>query len=497
MMWISSHLLTSMIFLPLAGAMLVLAIPLRSDKVVRVVSLVTSLAVLALAWKAWQRISGSGEFELTELHTWIPSVGVAYHLGVDGVSAILMLLTAFIVPFAIVGSWTEINRHVTSFHFLILLLETGMLGVFAALDVFLFYVFWEIVLIPMYFLIGIWGSGARIRAAMKFVLYTMVGSVLMLAAILYCAWSVGGSFDLLTWYEKGFGPMQQLVLFAAFALAFAIKVPVFPLHTWLPDAHTEAPTAGSVILAGVLLKMGTYGFYRFAMPLFPLAVVKFSPLFLTLAVIGITGSALVAMVQPDLKRLIAYSSVAHLGFVMLGLFALEQTAAAGAVLQMVNHGISTGALFLLVGMMYSRRHTRLIADYGGIARTVPMYTAVFLFVTMSSIGLPGLNNFVGEFLILLGAFQTKTAYASVAVLGVVFAAVYMLWAARRVFFGKNIHEENQKLTDLNLREYVVIIPLLVAMVVMGVWPKPWLDKIERSTENFLALSKRVEMNIPK
>ncbi|MBI4126542.1 MAG: NADH-quinone oxidoreductase subunit M [Deltaproteobacteria bacterium] len=495
MHWIQTHLLTTIIFLPLVGAVITIAIPSRFRDAIRMVSLVTTIVVFVLAWKAWTALTGTGEFEFSELLPWIPSVGVSYHVGVDGVGMILMFLSAFITPLAILGSWQEIDRRVKAFHVFILILETGMLGVFAALDLFLFYIFWEVVLIPMYFMIGIWGSSQRIRAAMKFVLYTMAGSVLMLAAILYGAWATGGSFDLLTWYSKGFGPVEQLWLFAAFALAFAIKVPVFPLHTWLPDAHTEAPTAGSVILAAVLLKMGTYGFYRFAMPLFPLAVVKFAPLFLALGVIGITGSALVAMVQPDLKRLIAYSSVAHLGFVMIGLFALEPHAAAGAVLQMVNHGISTGALFFLVGMIYARRHTRQISDYGGIARTVPITTAVFLFVTMSSVGLPGLNNFVGEFLILLGTFQTKTTHAAIAVIGVVLAALYMLWAVQRVFFGKITIEENRGLRDLTLREAVVLIPLLIMMVVIGIAPKPWLAKIERSTENFLALSKRVEMNV--
>lgn len=495
MNWIDTHLLTTVIFLPIVAAAVVALLPSHWHREIRMVSFVASMVVLAFAFIAYQRVQGTGDFELMEWASWIPSVGVSYRVGVDGVGVLLMLLSAFLVPVCILASWKEIATNVKMFHLLLFVLECGMLGVFAALDLFLFYIFWEVVLIPMYFMIGVWGSGARIRSAMKFIIYTMVGSVLMLGAILYASWVVGGSFDLLQWYEHGFGPLQQLWLFGAFALAFAIKVPMFPLHTWLPDAHTEAPTAGSVLLAGVLLKMGTYGFYRFALPLFPLAVVKFSPLFLTLAVVGIVYGALVAMVQPDLKRLIAYSSVSHLGFVMLGLFALEQQAATGAVLQMVNHGLSTGALFLLVGMIYHRRHSRLIADFGGIARTVPLFATAFLFMSLASIGLPGLNNFVGEFLVLLGSFQTKTIYAAVAVVGVILAAVYMLWAVERVFFGEVVHEENRRLTDLSFREWAVLIPIAVLIVMIGVWPSPWISKIEQSTIAFLTLSKRVEMNV--
>jgi NADH-quinone oxidoreductase subunit M len=441
-------------------------------------------------------VIGSGDFEFVEFASWIPSVNINYYVGIDGVSALLILLTTFIVPIAILGSWNEINKRVKMFHVLILVLEVGMIGVFTALDVFLFYVFWEVVLIPMYFMIGVWGSGKRIRAAMKFVIYTMVGSVLMLAAILFASWKTGGSFNLLEWYQHNFAAGEQMWLFAAFALAFAIKVPFFPLHTWLPDAHTEAPTAGSVILAGVLLKLGTYGFFRFAMPLFPLAVVEFAPWMLALSVIGIVYGALVAMVQPDLKRLIAYSSVSHLGFVMLGLFALEPHAVQGAVLQMVNHGIATGGLFLCVGMIYSRRHSRLIADYGGIAKSMPLFTTVFIFISLASIGLPGLNGFVGEFLILLGSFQTEPIFASIAVLGVVLAAAYLLWAIARVFFGKLDKTANQALADLTWREGAVLAPLIILIIAFGVWPHPWLKKIENSSLAFLKLTKRAEILAP-
>jgi len=494
--WIYSHLLTSIIFLPLVGMVITLAIPSRFEKQIRVVSLVVSSAVLLLVAKLWMQFQATGEFEFMEVVPWIPSVQIFYRVGIDGVALLLIALTAFLTPIAILASWREIDRNVKAFHALMLLLETGMLGVFAAVDIFLFYVFWEIVLIPMYFLIGVWGSKDRIRAALKFFIFTMAGSVLMLAAILYGSNAVGGSFDLVTWYAHKFGLMEQLALFGAFAIAFAIKVPMVPFHTWLPDAHTEAPTAGSVILAGVLLKMGTYGFYRFAMPLFPLAVVKFAPLILTLSVIGIVYGGLVAMVQPDVKRLVAYSSVSHLGFVMLGLFSLQPEAVQGAVLQMVNHGLSTGALFLMVGMLYDRRHTRMIADYGGVARTLPVLAAAFILITFSSIGLPGLNNFVGEFLILLGSFQTRTAYAAVSISGVFISAIYMLWAVQRVFFGEITNEENQKLPDLRVREYWVLAPIIIFIFAIGVWPKPWITTIERSTNAFLALSKRIEMVVP-
>ena len=495
--WIISHLLSTVIFLPLCGALLLLCIPARLEQLIKALSLVISLIAFVLALKMYLLLPGTGDFEFVELASWIPSLGISYRIGVDGTSAMLMLLSAFLVPITILGAWNDISSRVKTFHVFMLILASGMLGVFAALDVFLFYVFWEIVLIPMYFMIGIWGSGARIRAALKFVIYTMVGSVLMLAAILYVAAKLGGTFNLIDWYAGSFSHQEQMWLFAAFALAFAIKVPLFPLHTWLPDAHTEAPTAGSVILAGVLLKLGTYGFYRFAMPLFPDALLAFQPLFLTLAVIGIVYSALVALVQPDLKRLVAYSSVSHLGFVMLGLFSLNAAAVQGAVLQMVNHGLSTGGLFLLIGMLYSRRHTRLIAEYGGLSRSVPYLAVAFIFMSLASVGMPGLNGFVGEFLILLGTFQTKMPYAAVAVSGVVLAAAYMLWAIQRVFFGPLEKEENKSLRDMTFREYLVLLPLVALIFAIGVWPKPWLKKLEPSTRSFMTLVGRAEsLNTP-
>ena len=492
---LSSHIISLTVFLPLAGVAAVLAIPGRWRGAIRALAFLVSLATLALASLLFARVRGTGDFEIVELASWIPALGINYHVGIDGVSALLVLMTAVLVPVSILASWREIDRGVKAFHCLVLLLETGMLGVFAALDLFLFYVFWEAVLIPMIFIIGVWGSGGRIAAAVKFVIFTMVGSVLMLVAIIYMAGATG-SFGLLASYAHRFTIPEQMWLFAGFAAAFAIKVPVIGLHTWLPDAHTEAPTAGSVLLAGVLLKMGTYGFMRFAMPLFPAAVAAYSDLFLVLAVTGIVAGALLAMVQPDLKRLIAYSSVSHMGFVMLGLFALERNAVAGAVMQMVNHGLTTGALFLVVGMLYARKKTRMISDFGGTARAMPAIAAAFIFMALSSMGLPGLNNFPGEFLVLLGSFQTRTVFSAIAISGVVLGAAYLLWAVARVFFGPLKHEEERRLSDLLPREYAVLLPIAALSVVIGVWPQGLLGKIWRSSDAFIALSRRVEMIAP-
>ena len=485
-----NSLLSGLIFLPLIGALVILALPATATRAIRWISLAFTLLVFCLSLVLLNRFTPDVEFAFVETLRWVPSFNIYYRIGVDGVSLLLIVLTTFLMPLVVISSWKEIQKHLKEYMFLMLVLETGMIGTFAALDVFLFYVFWEVMLIPMYFLIGVWGSSRRLMASIKFVLYTMVGSLLMLVAILYSYNVADSSFSLVHWYQVPFGLKEQILLFSAFALAFAIKVPVFPLHTWLPDAHTEAPTAGSVILAGVLLKMGTYGFYRFAMPLFPDAVRIFAPWILLLGVIGIVYGALVAMVQPDMKRLIAYSSVSHLGFVMLGLFSLNMRGAEVAVLQMINHGLSTGALFLLVGMIYERQHTRLIADYGGIAKVVPLYSFFFLFVTLSSIGLPGLNNFVGEFLVLIGIFEANRWIAVVAVTGVVFGAIYMLWMVERVFFGKLKNEENKQIPDLGWREVLVLVPLCLLMVAIGVYPKPWLGKIHKSAEVFLNLSQR-------
>src|SRR3954463_1734062 len=426
-------ILTTLIALPVAGALLLLFI--RGDEeqsapASRGIALVVSTLVFAETLLLWSRFNvSSGDFQFVERHAWIPAFGIEYFVGVDGISLLLLVLTGFLTPLALLGSWESVHKQTRAFCIFVLLLESAMIGVFISLDLFLFYVFWDAMLIPMYFLIGIWGYDRRVYAAVKFILYTMAGSVLMLLAILGLAYlhstATGAySFDLTRIYELQIPPNLQFWFFLAFALAFAIKVPLFPFHTWLPDAHVEAPTAGSVILAGVLLKMGTYGLVRFAFPLFPLAASFFAPYLAVLAVVGIIYGALVALVQPDMKKLVAYSSVSHLGFVVLGIAAMNTQGVSGAVYQMLNHGVSTGGLFLIVGMLSDRRHTRLIAEYGGLKRVIPRLVAVFLIVTLSSIGLPGLNGFVGEFLILLGAFRWNPRLAAFAATGVILSATY-------------------------------------------------------------------------
>jgi NADH-quinone oxidoreductase subunit M len=402
----------------------------------------------------------------------------------------MIVLTAFLMPLIFLASWHDIKRSVKGYLISMLLLETGMMGVFASLDLLLFYVFWEAMLIPMYFIIGVWGGPRRIYAALKFFIYTMVGSLLMLVAILFIYFYYGKitgtlTFDLVQIRDLLFPANYQVWLFLAFGLSFAIKVPMFPFHTWLPDAHVEAPTAGSVILAGVLLKMGTYGFVRFCLPLFPNAALQFTPLISILAIVGIIYGAWVSMVQPDIKKLVAYSSVSHLGFVMLGIFTLTHQGLQGGLLQMVNHGLSTGALFLIVGMIYEHRHTRLIEDFGGLAQQIPIFTTFFMIVTLSSIGLPGLNGFIGEFLVLLGTFLKNRWYAAVATTGVIFAAVYMLRMFQRVMFGKLDKEENQRLSDLSIREIVVLTPVVAMIILIGVWPQPFLAKMETSVNTLI------------
>src|SRR5436853_2632280 len=397
-------------------------------------------------------VPDSAQYQFGEYYNWIPLPPIHYHVGVDGISLFLVLLTTFLTPVAILVSWKSIEQRVRAFFISLLVLETGTIGVFVSLDLFQFFLFWEVMLIPMYFLIGIWGHERRIYAAIKFILYTMLGSILMLVAMIWL-YELSGSFDLpqiqslLVSGQVALSFQTELLLFAAFFLAFAIKVPLFPLHTWLPDAHTEAPTAGSVILAGVLLKMGTYGMLRFCLPLFPEAAHRFAPYVAVLAIIGIIYGALVALVQTDLKRLVAYSSVSHLGFVVLGLFAFDPTAVQGALYQMLNHGISTGALFVLVGMLYDRRPTHLIREFGGLATPMPVIASLFLFVSLASAGLPMLNGFVGEFLILAGTFARNVSWASSAAVGIILSAVYLLWAYQRVFFGDLIYEKNRTLAD--------------------------------------------------
>jgi NADH-quinone oxidoreductase subunit M len=428
--------------------------------------------------------------QFVERVPWIESYGIDYFVGIDGFSLLLVMLTTFLMPLAVLASWESITERLREYMIFMLLLETGMLGVFVSLDLFLFYVFWEAMLIPMYFLIGGWGGEYRIYAAVKFFIYTMFGSLLMLVGILVLYWQhyqIKGtlSFDLLQLYTLSLAPELQRWLFLAFFLSFAIKVPLFPFHTWLPDAHVEAPTAGSVILAGVLLKMGVYGFLRFSLPLFPQATLNAVPYIIVLAIIGIIYGALVAMVQPDIKKLVAYSSVSHLGFVVLGIFALTAQGVSGGLLQMVNHGLSTGALFVIVGMLYDRRHTRLISAYGGLTKVLPVLAGFFMVITLSSIGLPGLNGFVGEFLILVGTFRVYPMAAVFAALGVILAAVYMLWMFQRVMFGQVTHEENRHLSDLSGREIALLLPLVLLILWIGIYPQPFLQRTEMSTQQLL------------
>ena len=481
--------LTTLVVLPAVGAAAVALVPNSRETVVKAVGFLFSLAVAVVAVGVLIEFdTGRGSFQLVSEHPWIKAWGISWKLGVDGISLFLVLLSALLFPIAIVGP--QVHRDVKGYVAWMLLLEAGCLGVFLSLDLFVFFLFWEVVLVPMYFLIGGWGYERRVYAALKFFLYTMVGSALMLVAILVLAFLHESATGDLTFDLVALGRDQSLAentarwLFLAFAASFAIKVPIFPLHTWLPDAHTEAPTGGSVILAGVLLKLGTYGFVRFGLYLFPKAVVDLAPLFLTLGVIGIIYGALVAIVQRDLKRLVAYSSVAHLGFIVLGIFGLSSQGLQGGVLQMVNHGLSTGALFLLVGMLYERRHTRQIADLGGIQKVAPVFAGVFMLVMLSSIGLPGLNGFVGEFLVLIGTFVTHRWWAVVATVGVILAAIYLLWAYQRVFHGRP-EGENAAFPEMTMRERAVMAPLVVLIVFLGVYPKPVLDRIGPSVTDLV------------
>jgi len=485
------------VFLPVLGV-LVIAF-LKDERAIKATALSFSLLVFLASlplWFGFDATRGGAASVLGDLiqfetnKPWVESAGISYHIGLDGISLLLVMLTTFLTPLCIWGSWKSIkgkgdpNRQtgmsilpgpgLKGYYISFLLLETGMLGVFSALDLILFYVFWEAMLIPMYLLIGVWGGQNRVYAAVKFILYTMVGSLLMLVGIIWMYFNAvpgANTFDLLTISSSASIPHQaQLWLFAAFALAFAIKVPMFPFHTWLPDAHTEAPTAGSVILAGVLLKMGTYGFIRFCIPLFPEGAREYATLISVLALIGIVYGALVTILQPDMKRLIAYSSVSHLGFVMLGLFAFNMEGMQGGTIQMINHGLSTGALFFLIGVIYDRRHTRLIAEYGGLAKVMPKYATIFLIVALSSIGLPGLNGFVGEFMILTGAFKANAAFGVIGASGVILAAVYLLWMYQRVFFGEVTNDKNKGLLDLTKPEMTILCCLLVFIVWIGVHP---------------------------
>jgi NADH-quinone oxidoreductase subunit M len=493
----TDSLLSATILTPGLVGLLLLATPREAVRLHRWAGLAASLLALGFAATAWARFDpANAAFQFVEARQWLPSVGIGYRLGMDGISLVLVLLTALLQPIVFISSWHQIHEKVKGYVVCMLLLETGILGAFLATDLFLFYVFWELMLVPMYFIIGVWGGERRIYAAVKFVLFTLAGSLLMLVAIIYLSFAYHAQAG--TWsfaYEdmlklsvpmgQGFWHSPQMLLFAGFAMAFAIKIPVFPLHTWLPDAHTEAPTGGSIILAGVLLKLGTYGLLRFNRPLFPQAWAAATPLFLTLAVIGIIYGALVAWAQRDMKKLVAYSSVTHMGFIVLGLFAGTLASTQGALIQMINHGLSTGALFLLVGVIYDRRHTRLIEDFGGLAAVMPLYTGAFLLATFASIGLPGLNGFVGEFLILTGSFARYPAAVVLAATGIVLGAVYMLSLIQRVFWNAISQPENRTLADLTWQEALAFAPLGILMVWIGVHPGTFLSLSETAVRRLI------------
>jgi len=486
-----TQILSWVVFIPLIGIPVLLLLPKERPQLVKWTALgVAAADFLVSLYLSANFDAANPGMQFSVAIPWIESFGIYYRLGLDGVSLFLVMLTTFLSMLAIYSTFSAINEKVKGFYISFLLLQTGMLGVFVALDVFLFYVFWEGMLIPMYFLIGIWGGPRKIYATIKFVLFTMFGSLLMLVAILalyFLNRSATGnySFNLFDFYQLALPLNLQIWLFLAFALAFAIKVPMFPFHTWLPDAHVEAPTAGSVILAGVLLKMGTYGFLRFLFPLFPNATFQFIPFLAVLSIIGIIYGALMAMVQKDVKSLVAFSSVSHLGFVTLGLLAMNLQGWQGGMLQMLNHGVSTGALFLLVGMIYERRHTRLIDDFGGLTKVMPVFAVFFMIITLSSIGLPGTNGFVGEFLILVGTFRTNPVWAAFATTGVILSAVYMLWMFQRVMFGEVKNPANAGLSDLNWREKAVLVPLVVFVFWIGIYPNTFLKNMEGSLENLL------------
>jgi len=484
--------LTALLVWPVVAGVIVLLAP---ERLAKHLALAATVIEFALSLPLWWMFVPDGGFQFAQQAAWVPAWGINYAVGVDGISLFLVLLTTFLMPLSVLGSYNYITKKERGYYALLLTLTSGMIGVFVALDLFFFYVMWEVMLIPMYFIIGVWGGDNRLYAAIKFFIYTMFGSLLMLVAILALYLTVHArtgtysfSYAYLLSNAKDLGPVAWWY-FAAFALAFAIKVPIFPFHTWLPDAHVEAPTAGSVILAGILLKMGTYGFLRFALPFFPAVALHpaVQALIVTLALVGIIYGGLVAMVQPDFKKLIAYSSVAHLGFVMLGIWALTVHSVQGALLVMINHGLSTGALFFLVGMLYERRHSRLIDAYGGIARVVPLLAAVLTIVSLSSIGLPGTNGFVGEFLVLVGSYQTYPMATIIATTGVIVAAAYLLWALQRIIYNPLDKHENEKLTDLTPRELAVLLPLLAVILWIGVYPQPILRRMEPSARAFIQL----------
>ena len=484
-------LLSLILLVPLVGAIILLFVDRRRDDTIRwIANIVASLGFLVSLPLWFWYDSANPDWQFVERAPWIPSIGAEYFLGVDGFSSLLVLLTTLMGMIAILSSWTAITERVKEYYIFLLVLQTGMIGAFITLDFLLFFLFWEVMLVPMYFLIGIWGSDNRLYSAIKFFLYTLVGSVVMLLGILavyFYQYSVTGvyTFDVTQFHELNMPVDLQWWVFLAFFLGFAVKVPMFPFHTWLPDAHTDAPTAGSVILAAVLLKMGTYGFIRFSLPILPDATVSFVPLIAGLSIVGIIYGALVALSQSDWKRLVAYSSVSHMGLVMLGMFALTPVGITGSIIQQINHGISTGALFLIVGIVYERRHTREISEYGGLSKTMPVFAAVFLIMTMSSIGLPTLNGFIGEILILQGIFVVSKWWAAVAATGIVLGAAYMLWLYQRTMFGTIDNPKNEGLADLNMRELATFVPLIILAVWIGLYPSPFLRRLETSVERVM------------
>jgi NADH-quinone oxidoreductase subunit M len=489
-----SHYLSIILFTPLAGAFVLLFVNKQDENAIRWIANVVAFVGFAISIPLWFLFNPqSPDYQFIERARWIPSVGAEYFLGVDGFSTLLILLTTMMGCIAVLSSWTAITERVKEYYIFLLVLQTGMLGAFMALDFLLFFLFWEVMLVPMYFLIGIWGSANRLYSAIKFFLYTLVGSVVMLLGILALYFSYKnatgsptGTFDITAFQQFNFPAGLQWWVFLAFFLGFAIKVPMFPFHTWLPDAHTDAPTAGSVILAAVLLKMGTYGFIRFSLPMLPDASRQFVPMVVLLSIVGIVYGALVALAQKDWKRLVAYSSVSHMAMVMLGMFALNPVGITGSIVQQLNHGISTGALFLLVGVVYERRHTREISEYGGLSKVMPVYAAVFLLMTLSSIGLPALNGFIGEFLILQGVFVASMMWAVFAASGIVLGAAYMLYLYQRTMFGKIENPKNEKLLDLSGREFATFAPLIVLAVWIGLYPKPILDRLDTSVHRVIA-----------
>jgi len=494
-----NHYLSVILFVPLAGALLLLLVPKQNEDAIRWIANAVAFLGFAISIPLWFWYNPqSGDFQFIERAPWIPSIGAEYFLGVDGLSTLLILLTTMMGAIAVLSSWTAITERVKEYYIFLLVLQTGMIGAFMSLDFLLFFLFWEVMLVPMYFLIGIWGSANRLYSAIKFFLYTLVGSVIMLLGILalyFYSHSVTGvySFDVTQFHKLMLPYNLQWWIFLAFFLGFAVKVPMFPFHTWLPDAHTDAPTAGSVILAAVMLKMGTYGFLRFSLPILPDATRAYVPFIAVLSIIGIVYGALVALAQKDWKRLVAYSSVSHMAVVMLGMFALNPVGITGSIIQQLNHGISTGALFLIVGIVYERRHTREISEYGGLSKVMPVYAAIFLIMTMSSIGLPTLNGFIGELLILQGVFTYSKLWAAFAASGVVLGAAYMLNLYQRTMFGKVENPKNERLADLNHREFATFAPLLILAVWMGLYPAPFLRRLETSVQHIIA---RVNTNYP-